>query len=169
VLSGPTQLPINWVPEFFHGGKATGVWSLSHTHTHTHLNLALRFRMSGVMSLPTLQAFTGRRGTSLPLSLPLQMWAAIAQSVQRLATGWTVRRSNPGGDEIFRTRSDRPWGPPSLLYNWYRVFPGDKAAGAWRWLPTPSSDEVKERVELYLYSPSGSSWPVIGWPLSLPL
>jgi len=25
-----------------------------------------------------------------------------------------------------------PWGPPSLLYNGYRVFPGRKAAGAWR-------------------------------------
>jgi hypothetical protein len=27
--------------------------------------------------------------------------------------------------------------------------------------PPPSSTEVKERVELYLYSPSGSSWPVM--------
>jgi len=26
--------------------------------------------------------------------------------------------------EIFRTCPDRPWGPPSLLYNRYRVFPG---------------------------------------------
>jgi len=34
--------------------------------------------------------------------------------------------------EIFRTCPDRPWGPPSLLYNGYRVFLGDKAAGAWR-------------------------------------
>jgi len=29
--------------------------------------------------------------------------------------------------------------------------------------PTPFSAEVKERVELYLYSPSGPSWPIIGW------
>jgi hypothetical protein len=28
--------------------------------------------------------------------------------------------------------------------------------------PPPSSAEVKERVELYLYSPSGPSWPVLG-------
>jgi hypothetical protein len=47
-------------------------------------------------------------------------WAGIAQSVQRLAM---VRGSNPGGSEIFRTRPDRAWGPPSLLYNGYRVFP----------------------------------------------
>jgi hypothetical protein len=33
-------------------------------------------------------------------------WAGIAQSVQRLATGWTVRGSNPGGGEIFRRRPD---------------------------------------------------------------
>jgi hypothetical protein len=30
----------------------------------------------------------------------------------------------------FSHTSDRPWGPPSLLYNGYRVFPGGKAAGA---------------------------------------
>ena len=28
--------------------------------------------------------------------------------------------------EIFRNCPYRPWGPPSLLYNWYRVFPGGK-------------------------------------------
>ena len=28
--------------------------------------------------------------------------------------------------------------------------------------PPPSSAEVKERVEIYLYSPSGHSWPVLG-------
>jgi hypothetical protein len=39
-------------------------------------------------------------------------------------TGWTVRGSNSGGSEIFSTCPDRPWGPRSLLYNGYRVFPG---------------------------------------------
>jgi len=80
-----------------------------------------------------------------------------------LATGWKVRGSNLGGGEIFHTRPDRSWGPPSVLYNGYRVFPGDKAVGAWRWPPTPSSAKVKERVELYLFSPFGPSWPVLGW------
>jgi hypothetical protein len=28
--------------------------------------------------------------------------------------------------------------------------------------PTPSNAEVKERVALYLYSPSGPSWLVLG-------
>jgi hypothetical protein len=71
--------------------------------------------------------------------------------------------------EIFRTRPDRPWGPSSLLYNGYRVSSGGKVAGAWRDHPPTSSAEVKERVELYLYSPSGPSWPFLGWPLPLPL
>jgi hypothetical protein len=35
--------------------------------------------------------------------------------------------SNPGVGEIFRTCPDRPWGPLSLLYNGYRVFPGVKS------------------------------------------
>jgi hypothetical protein len=40
------------------------------------------------------------------------------------------RGTNPGGGEIFRTCLDRPWGPPSLLYNGYRVFPeGKKRSG----------------------------------------
>jgi hypothetical protein len=68
--------------------------------------------------------------------------ARTAQSVHRLATGWTVRDRIPMGGEIFRTRPDRPWGPPSLLYNGYRVFPGGKAAGAWCQPPTPFSSKV---------------------------
>ena len=39
-----------------------------------------------------------------------------------------------------------------------------KCTGAWRWLPT-SSAEVNEGVELYLYSPSGSSLPILWWTL----
>jgi hypothetical protein len=60
-----------------------------------------------------------------------QRWAGIAQSVQQLATDWTVWGLSPGRCDIFRTPPDRPWGLPSLLYNPYRVFPGGIAAGAW--------------------------------------
>jgi hypothetical protein len=45
-----------------------------------------------------------------------------------IATGydWTVRKSNRGGGEAFRTCPDRPWGPHSFLNSGYRVFPGGK-------------------------------------------
>jgi hypothetical protein len=60
--------------------------------------------------------------------------------------------------EIFCTLSDRPWGPPTPLYDAYRVsFPGVKRPGRGVDHPLPSSAEVKERVELYLPSPTGSS------------
>jgi hypothetical protein len=41
-------------------------------------------------------------------------------------------------------------------------FPGVKRPGHSVNHPPPSSADVKERVELYLYSPSGPSWPVLG-------
>ena len=48
-------------------------------------------------------------------------------------------------------------------------FPGLKRPGRGVDHPTPSSAEVKERVELYLYSPSRPSWSVLGRILPLPL
>jgi len=69
--------------------------------------------------------------------------------------------------EIFYTLPDRPWGPTSHLNNGYRVFPGVKWTGRDVDHSLPSSAEVKKRVELYIYSTSGPSWPVIWWPLPL--
>ena len=57
--------------------------------------------------------------------------------------------------------------PTQPSVQWVPGYSRGKAAGAWRWPPTLSSAEVKERVELYLYSPSGRSWPVLGWTLPL--
>jgi hypothetical protein len=55
------------------------------------------------------------------------------QSVQRLATGWTVRGSSPGWGKEFsllHTRSDRLWDPPSLWHNEYLgSFPGVQGPG----------------------------------------
>ena len=54
------------------------------------------------------------------------------ESVVGIATGYGL--GGPGIEsrwwrEIFRIHPERPWGPPSLLYNEYRVFPEGKAAG----------------------------------------
>jgi hypothetical protein len=118
-------------------------------------------KIEAVLLLPAQAAFA--------LYLLLSSWAGIAQSVQWLATGWTVRGSNTGGGEIFSSRPDRPLGLISLLYNRYRVsFLGVKRPGRGVDHPPPSSATVKERVGLYVYSPSGPSLPVLGRTLPLP-
>jgi hypothetical protein len=73
----------------------------------------------------------------------LRQMGRVAQSVYWLVTDWTVRGSNAGGVEIFRIWPDRPWGPPSLLYNGYRVFSGGwKQTGRDADPSPPSSAEV---------------------------
>jgi hypothetical protein len=94
----------------------------------------------------------------------------IAQSVKRLAAGWTVRGSNPGGGARFSApvQTD-PEAHPAFYTMATGSFPGVKRPGRGVDHPPPSSAEVKERVELYLYTTSGPSWPVLGWTLPLPL
>ena len=62
----------------------------------------------------------------------------------------TELRAGRSGDRIpvgarFSARPDRTWGPPSLLYNGYRVFPGGKVRpGRAADHSPPSSAEVLE-------------------------
>jgi len=56
------------------------------------------------------------------------------------------------------------------MYNGYGLsYPGGKVANPWRLSVTLSSAEIKERVELYFYSPSESPLRVLRWVLPLPL
>ena len=65
-------------------------------------------------------------------ALPLQITSHLIifcgpGSVVGIATGYGL--DGPGIEsrvEIFRTCPDRLWGPPSLLYSGYRVFPEGK-------------------------------------------
>jgi len=78
--------------------------------------------------------------------------------------------SNTGGSEILSTSPHRPWVPPSLLCDKDRVsFLRVKRPGCGVGHQSPSSAEIKEKLELYLYSSSGLSWPLQGWTLPLPL
>ena len=95
----------------------------------------------------------------------------VCCTVKTKAQAWIIKTrrdqgkelKNPGGGEIFRTRPDRPWGPPSLPYNGYRVsFPGVISPGCGFNHRLSSRIEVKERVERYLYFPSGLSWHTVG-------
>ena len=71
----------------------------------------------------------------------------------------TCGLDGPGIESRWRRDFQRPSRPAlrSSQYNVYRVFHVGKAAGVWRWPDIPSSADVKERVELYLYSYSGPS------------
>ena len=77
--------------------------------------------------------------------------------------GWKVQGSSPCGSEVFHTCPDRPWGPPSLLYKGYQVFPGGKE------LPGRDADlsppmgrtactdpQCLYKGDLYLFLPKGN-------------
>jgi len=55
-----------------------------------------------------------------------------------------------------------PGAHPTSYTNGTGSLPGVKRLGRGVDHPPPSSTEVKERVELYLHSSFGLSWPVIG-------
>ena len=77
-------------------------------------------------------------------TFPIPRTSSGRDSVVGKATrcGLDAQGSNPSVVEIFRTIPDRPGRDVNH--------------------PSPSSAEVKERVELYLYSPYAPSWPVLG-------
>jgi hypothetical protein len=85
---------------------------------------------------------------------------ATARTVNTKKQVWMkykqIQKMSPVG-----ARFSAPQGPPSLLYNIYRVsfLRAKRPERGVNHIP-PSSAEVKERVELYFYSPSGSSWPI---------
>ena len=89
--------------------------------------------------------------------------AGIAQSVLRHATGWTVRGSNPGGGVRFSASVQTdPGAHPASCTMGTGSFQGVKRPGRGADHPPPSKCRGQERVGLYLYSPSGPSWPVMG-------
>lgn len=101
---------------------------------------------------------TKRRGLEIKLHLFLNLalrywwWARILQSAQQLATGSTVRRSNPGIGKIL-PHSFRPiLGPnqPRVKKSTGSVSQV-KRTGCAVDNQTPSGAEVKKRVELNFY------------------
>jgi hypothetical protein len=68
----------------------------------------------------------------------------------------------PVGGEISAPVQTGPGACPASYTMGIGSFPAVKRPGCGVNHSPPSSAEVKERVELYLYSSFGSSWPVIG-------
>jgi hypothetical protein len=129
---------------------------------------AVSFLMITMTTLTPLLIVSGssRRWSLVPetcfLSLPVWTWSLY--TVHSYLTSVSEKKVPVGRD--FPHPSRRALGSTQPPVQWVPgLFPGGKAAGAWCWLPAPSNAEVKERVELYLCSPSGRSWPVIRWTL----
>ena len=84
------------------------------------------------------------------------------QTVWQSEKGWMVGGSNSSGGKILLP-------PPSLLYNGYWVYSlGIQQPGQGIAHPPFSSADIKERLELSIYSLSGPSWPVLGWTYLYP-
>ena len=73
-----------------------------------------------------------------------------------------------GGRDFPHPSRPAPGAQPASYKMGTGSSPGVKRPGRGVEHPPSSGAEVKERVELYLYSPFGPSWPVIGRPLRLP-
>jgi len=79
-----------------------------------------------------------------------------------MTMGWTVWDRIPVGTRFY-AHPDRPWGPPSLLYNGYQVFPAGKVQpGRAANHSPPSSAVVMEEQSYTSTHPVGHTGPVTG-------
>jgi hypothetical protein len=77
----------------------------------------------------------------------------VTHSVWRLAKGWTVRGSNPSGARFFALQT-RPGAHTASCTVGTVSFPGVESGRGVTLTPHPLLvPRVKNRVELYLYSP----------------
>ena len=110
---------------------------------------------------------------SLLISITIASCYFIFSSTRKQGPGWLSRysdslRAGRSGDRILvGARFSAPFetGPgahPASCTMGTGPFPGVKRLGRDADHPPPSKRRGHERVELYLYSPSGPSWSVIG-------
>jgi hypothetical protein len=83
-----------------------------------------------------------------------------SQYSDSLQTGWSGDRILVGA-KLSAPFQTSPGAHPASYTMGTRSFPGVKRPGCGIDHPPPSSAKVKERVELYFYSPSGPSWHVL--------
>ena len=89
--------------------------------------------------------------------------AGIPQSLRAGRSGDRI----PVGARFSAPDQTGPGAHPASYTMGTDSFPGVKRPGHGVDHSGPSSAEVKERVEPYLYSTSGPSWTVLGWALPL--
>ena len=113
------------------------------------------------------RVFVGKPEERRPLGRPRRRWVDnIRMDLQEVGCGYMEWIGLAQDRDRYYHKCD-PYrsalGPPSPLYHGYRVsFPRVKRPRRRVDRLPPSSAKVKERVQLYFYSPSGPSRPVLG-------
>jgi hypothetical protein len=107
--------------------------------------------------------------SSNTLKHPKSVWAGIASHYSDLLRAGRSGDRIPVGARFSAPVHTGPRAHPASCTMGTGSFPGVKRPRRGVDHPPLSSAEVKERVELYLYSPSGPSWLVLGLTLPLPL
>ena len=154
-----------------------------HTHTRTYIYIYIYMCVCVCVCVCTLVLILSGYKTGMLLRRHLiSLWNTFSQLFPGQLTIVWIRRTyrKPSHDPCKQFGDRNPmmttFSHPSrsvlgniqgLLKLIPRLFPRRKAARAWRWLPSTSSDEVKERMELYVYAASGASRPVLGWTVPL--
>ena len=133
--------------------------------------------MSGCCEEKSL-APTGIRNTAVPARSPVAILTAFPHlpnvccriKLQVMSSFVVVLEIIPSLASRFSARPDRPWGPPSLLYNGYRVFPGGKVRPGRAADHSPSSSAaVLEELSYTSTHPLGHRRACNGNTLPLPL
>ena len=110
-----------------------------------------------------------------PITLPFTLILSSYQLFVAWPTNFNIRPQPSICTTLqLRTKQDQqkenePGVHPASCTMGTGSLPGVKRPGRGVNRPPPSRAEVKETVELYLYSPSVPSWQVMGWTLPLPL
>jgi hypothetical protein len=100
------------------------------------------------------------------------LWISTIESAVDIATRYELNGpgiESRGGVRFSTPIQTCPGAYPGSYTTGTGSFPGVKWPGCDADHPPLSSAKVKERVKLFLYSPYGSSLPVLGCPLHLPL
>ena len=106
---------------------------------------------SNQLVTPLIGALHSSTVNSISVVLYMARWVRIAQSVWRLATGWTVWGRIPVEMRFSAPVQTSPGAYPASYMIGTGSFLGVKHPGCSVDHPPLSSAEVKKRVELYLY------------------
>ena len=132
---------------------------MKQTSSHSHVTFAHTGRgpertgtLYWLLKRETLSAFDTPASANCALVMEF-LWAWQRSRYRDWLRAGRSGDRIPMGVEIFRTCSDRPWGPPSPLHNGVRVLPGGKERPGRDADPSPPSSAVVIKEQSYTSNP----------------